>query len=137
MTFFGKGRLIRNSRPKIREEKYPVVEKAPLDSFAAVMKRTLVGTLVGLLLGLFLGVVLEMMFFSASLCPVGPPSWKAAMKTEYRTERESFNESEKTKMVMSSRHPLCTYLFFVPVCASPVVGGGIGGVTGMRSWLRR
>ncbi|MEO2024110.1 MAG: hypothetical protein ABGX05_19960 [Pirellulaceae bacterium] len=137
MVLFGKGRWKRGSPPKIREEKDPVVEKVPLVSLDAVVKRTLVGTLVGLLVGLFLALVLEMMFFSASLCPVGPPSWKAAVKTEYRRERRSVNERVETKMVMSSSHPLFKYLFVVPVCASTVVGGGIGGVTGMRSWLRR
>jgi hypothetical protein len=105
-------------------------------SFNDVVKRTLVGGGVGLALGLLLALWLEMLFFSASLSPVGPASWKAAVSTERRRERRSMHEREKDQMVMSSNHPLFKYLFLVPVSVMPVVGATVGGGTALRTWLR-
>ena len=102
-----------------------------------VVKRALVGSGVGLVLGLLLALWLEMLFFSASLSPVGPKSWKAAVSTERRRERRSMHEREKDQMVVSSSHPLFKYLFVVPVCAMPVVGATVGGGAALRSWLKR
>jgi|GEM_PF-4879730 hypothetical protein len=109
----------------------------PAISVNDVVKRTLVGSGVGLVLGLLLALWLEMLFFSVSLSPVGPTSWKAAVSTERRRERRSMHEREKDEMVMSSSHPLFRYLFVVPVCAMPVVGATVGGGAALRSWLKR
>ena len=136
MSVFGKSRWKRINPRKPAKPKQESTEAKPLDSFGAVVKRTLLGTLVGLVIGLLLALVLEMMFFSASLSPIGPASWKAAVKTEYRRERRGFNEPEETVMAMTSSHPLFKYLFFIPACGMTVIGTGIGGVTGLRSWMR-
>ena len=108
----------------------------PVLSLNDVVKRMLVSGGVGLALGLLLALWLEMLFFSASLSPVGPASWKAAVSTERRRERRSMHEREKDQMVMSSSHPLFKYLFLVPVSVMPVVGATVGGGTALRTWLR-
>ena len=114
-------------------------DAAPVSTLSLndVVKRTLVGSGVGLVLGLLLALWLEMLFFSASLSPVGPTSWKAAVSTQRRRERRSIHEQKKDQMVISSSHRLFKYLFVVPVGAMPVVGATVGGGAALRSWLKR
>lgn len=130
-------RVSKRSGANSEEDDSQDASPVPTLSLNDVVKRTLVGSGVGLVLGLLLALWLEMLFFSASLSPVGPKSWKAAVSTERRRERRSIHEREKDQMVMSSSHPLFKYLFVVPVCAMPVVGATVGGGAALRSWLKR
>ena len=129
-------RVSKRSEPNPEENDQQHTPPVSILSLKDVVKRTLVGGGVGLVLGLLLALWLEMLFFSASLSPVGPASWKAAVSTERRRERRSMHEREKDQMVMSSSHPLFKYLFVVPVSVMPVVGATVGGGAGLRTWLR-
>jgi hypothetical protein len=144
MVLFGKSRWQRMT-PKQRarrersdkeweEEKK---RRKPVTSIDGVVTRTTWGILAGAVVGLVLAFVLEMIFMSISIGPIAPKSWEEAVKIEWRRERESFNTREETTMGISSSHPLFKYLFFVPVCSMPVLGGGIGCVTAVRSWMRQ
>ncbi len=143
MVLFGKSRWRRiTPKQKKRQEKcdeqwdQEQKQRKPINSIDAVVTRTVWGTLIGLLGGLVIAFVLEMMFISASISPFGPTSWKEAVSVERRREPDSFSNDEEETMAISSSHPLFKYLFFVPVCAMPVVGGGVGCVTAVRSWRR-
>jgi len=129
-------RVSKRSRPSSEEDEPRDASPVSTLSLNDVVKRALVGSGAGLVLGLLLALWLEMLFFSASLSPVGPTSWKAAVSTERRRVRRSMHEREKDQMVMSSSHPLFKYLFVVPVSVMPVVGATVGGGTALRTWLR-
>ncbi len=130
-------RVSKRSGPNSEENDPQDASPVSTLSLNDVVKRTLVGSGVGLVLGLLLALWLEMLFFSASLSPVGPTSWKAAVSTQRRRERRSIHEQKKDQMVISSSHPLFKYLFVVPVGAMPVVGATVGGGAALRSWLKR
>ena len=136
MSLFGKHRW-KKSRPGRKMPRPKEKTKTRTEtSLGSVVKRTLGGTLAGFVIGLFLALVLEMMFFSASLSPFGPSSWKAAVQTEWRQESGLHHETERTSLVISSSHPLFKYLFFVPTCGMTIAGGLVGGTTGLHRWLR-
>ena len=142
MALFGKNRWrrvspaqrLRERRARDRREK-EIPPAKPITSIDGVVTRGGWGLLAGLVLGLFTALILEVMFISASLSPLGPPSWKKAMTVKMRRETVSSGKSE-TQMVFRSSHPLFKYLFLVPAGSLPLLGAVTGCVSGVRSWRR-